>query len=319
MPRSVPSSTKNRKFEKKISINSKNELKLYRELLLLLQTPRRYEAIWPVIQQFGLKHSLSVSGLDRLKRRVLSEGLNKLKLKWKGSRRNIVDLYSPLPISDVNFLEVAMAFHLRSYLCCQTALFWNELTDQVPRTFYIAQERPSTSSKTAAPDCFDDFELRDTFVKRPKEHPNIAAFGEYRFVFLARAYTGSAGVELRHIPFKQEKVSTLITGLERTLLDCIAVPENAGGISNVVDATKRAAQRINLGSLFELYRKLEFKYPHWQRVGLLLERVGYPELAKKWRAKFGAPKNKFYLTKGYKLAWEFDESWSVYYPRGLFR
>ncbi|MBI3897328.1 MAG: hypothetical protein HY308_03415 [Gammaproteobacteria bacterium] len=319
MPLKTSSSAKNKKSEKKVSVNSKNELKLYRELLPLLHTPRRYEAIRPVINQFGLEQNLSVSGLGRLERRVLSEGLNKLKLKWKGSYRTIPDIYSTLPSTDVNPLEVAIAFYPRSYLCYQTALFWNELTKQVPRTFFIAQERPSTSSKTVAPENFDDFELRDAFVKPPKEHPNVASLGEYRFVFLARAYTGSAGVELRDIPFKQKKVPTLITGLERTLLDCIAVPENAGGISNVVDATKQAAERIKLDSLIELYSQLEFKYPHWQRIGLLLDRVGHLKLAKRWGAQFGPPKNKFYLTKGYKLEWEFDESWGVYYPRGLFK
>lgn len=302
-----------------VSVYSKNESALYRELLPFFHTPRRYEAIAPAINQFGLKRNLSENGLNRLKARVLSEGVKKLKLRWKGSHKAHVDLYSSLPSDEANPLEIAVAFHPKSYLCYQTALFWNGLTEQVPRTFYIAQERPGTSSKTAAPKRFDEFELRDAFVKSPKEHPNVAVFGDYRFVFLARAYTGNAGVESRQILFQGKKVPVLITGLKRTLLDCISAPENAGGISDIVDAIKRSADKIEISALIDLYSQLELKYPHWQRVGLLLERAGALRLAKKWRAHFGSPKNKFYLGKGYRLGWELDEPWSVYYPPGFFK
>ncbi|TAM45819.1 MAG: hypothetical protein EPN55_07380 [Gammaproteobacteria bacterium] len=284
---------------------------------MLLHTPRRYEELAPVIDQFGQEQNLSANGIYRLKTRVLTEGLNKLALRWKGSKK--INLYSSLPNSDANPLEIAVAFSPRSYLCYQTALFWNELTEQVPHTFYIATERSGTSYKSAAPESFDEFELRDAFVKLPKEHPNVASFGEYRFVFLARAYTGNAGVESRLIPFKQVKVQIRITGLERTLLDCISAPENAGGIANAVDAMRRAADRIEIGTLIELYTKLHFKYPHWQRVGLLLDRLVSPTYAEKWKSHFGIPKHKFYLAKGYKLGWEFDQLWGVYYPKGLFR
>lgn len=319
MPNASSSTKKSKPPEKKISVSSKNESKLYRELLPLLHTPRRHEAFAPIIEQFGLERNLSRNGLNRLKARVLSEGLDRIKLQWKGSHKITTDIYSSLPSSEVSPLEIAVAFHPRSYLCYQTALFWNELTEQVPRTFYIAKERPGTSSKTAARESFDEYELRDAFVKLPKEHPNVAMFGEYRFVFLARAYTNNAGVETRLVPFKKNMVPTLITGLERTLLDCISAPENAGGIANVVDAMRRASNRVDIELLIELYTKLEFKYPHWQRIGLLLERIASPKHAMKWRVRFGIPKSKFYLAKGYKLGWEFDESWSVYYPQGLFR
>ena len=306
--------------EKKVSVNSRNEAKIYRELLQLLEKPRRSAEIDPVITQFGLDKNLSESGKRRLKNKVFDEGLNQIKLKWKsGSSPSRAHLYSSLPDKDINAFEVAIAFHPNSYLCYQTALFWNELTEQVPQTFFIAQERPKTSPKSKAAESFDDFELRDAFVKLPIGHPNVAIFGNYRYIILARAYTGNAGVKAKKISFKGKKVTIPITGTERTLLDCISVPENAGGISNVVDAIKLGAKNIDLKIFYDLYRKLEFKYPHWQRVGLLFEKLGYSELAKEWRSQFGVPRNKFFLAKGYKLEWDFDESWSIYSPPGLFK
>jgi predicted transcriptional regulator of viral defense system len=109
-----------------------------------------------------------------------------------------------------------------------------------------------------------------------------------------------------------------MTGLERTLLDCASVPENAGGIANVIEAFERGLKRLDYEAFLSMYRQLSFKYPHWQRIGLLFEKLGAQELAQKWKAEFGTPMNKFFISKEYKLDWEFDASWKIYYPTGLF-
>lgn len=303
-----------------VSVNSRNEEKIHRELLHALEKPLRAVEIGSVIEHFVAEQNLSESGSRRIRSRVLKEGIREVGLKWKGpSSRSSASLYTSLPDEEINPLEIATAFHPKSYLCYQTALFWNELTGQVPRTFYIGQERPPTSSKEQIPISFDDFELRDAFVKALVERKNVGTFGQYRYIILVRTYTGNAGVEVRKIPFNGKMITTSITGLERTLLDCISVPENAGGISNVIEAIRLGAKKIDIDIFYGLYTKLRFKYPHWQRVGFLFDRLGYANLAKKWKSRFGLPKNKFYLTKGYKLEWEFDEAWSTYFPRGLFK
>jgi predicted transcriptional regulator of viral defense system len=309
-----------RKETSLIAVNSRNEPKIFRELLHALEKPHRSTETDLIIEEFVAQQNISGSGARRIRSRAFKEGIREIGLKWKGpSSRSQKHLYSSLRDEEINPLEVATAFHPKSYLCYQTALFWNELTEQVPQTFYIGQERPETSSKAQIPVNFDDFELRDAFVKVPVEHKTVGMFGQYRYIILVRAYTGNAGVEERKIPFNGKKITASITGLERTLLDCISVPENAGGISNVIEATRLAAEKIDIDLLFDLYTKLRFKYPHWQRVGLLFDRLGYTDLEKKWKNRFGSPKNKFFLTKGYKLEWEFDDAWSIYFPRGLFK
>lgn len=303
-----------------VVVNSRNEPKIYRELLHALEKPHRATETDLFVEEYVSKLNLSVSGSRRIRSRALREGIHEIGIKWKGpSSRSSARLYSSLPDEEINPLEVATAFHPKSYLCYQTALFWNELTEQVPRTFYIGQERPRASSKEQAPVSFDDFELRDAFVKAPIEHKNVGTFGQYRYIILVRTYTGNAGVEVRKIPFNGKMITTSITGLERTLLDCVSVPENAGGISNVIEATRLGAIKIDIDIFFELYKKLRFKYPHWQRVGFLFDRLGYANHAKKWKSRFGSPRNKFFLTKGYKLGWEFDKEWSIYFPHGLFK
>lgn len=303
-----------------VSVNSRNEEKIRRELLHALEKPLRAVEIDSVIEHFVTEQNLSESGSRRIRSKALKEGIREVGLKWKGpSSRSSVSLYTSLPDEEINPLEIATAFHPKSYLCYQTALFWNELTEQVPQTFYIGQERPETSSKGQTPESFDDFELRDAFVKAPMEHKNVGTFGQYRYIILVRAYTGNAGVESRKISFNGKKITISITGLERTLLDCISVPENAGGISNVVEAIRLGSKNIDIDLFYKLYQKLGFKYPHWQRVGFLFDRLGYKNIAKEWKDRFGIPKNKFFLTKGYKLEWDFDKLWSIYFPHGLFK
>jgi predicted transcriptional regulator of viral defense system len=303
-----------------VSVNSRNEESIYRELLHALEKPLRAAEIDSVIKQFVVEKNLSFLGSSRIRSKAVKGGIHEVGLKWKGpSSRSLVHLYTSLSDKEINPLEIAIAFYPESYLCYQTALFWNELTEQVPQTFYIGQERPETSSKGEIPESFDDFELRDAFVKAPMEHKNVGTFGQYRYIILVRAYTGNAGVVSKKISFYGKKITTSITGLERTLLDCISVPENAGGISNVIEASRLGFKNIDIDLFYKLYQKLGLKYPHWQRVGFLFDRLGYSNLANEWKNLFGYPKNKFFLTKGYKLGWDFDEVWSIYYPHGLFK
>lgn len=305
------------------AVNSRNEVALYRDLLNSLEHPCRLSDIRPIVNQFGLERNISEAGLRRLEGRVIRDGVHKIRLKWKkASSTYPVVLYSVLPDEKINPLRVALAIIPKGYLCYQTALFWNGLTEQIPQTFYIAQERPagrSLSRLSREPIVLDDMELRDAFVKRAHEYGSIATFGEYRYIVLARAHSGRAGVISKTVHFRSDKVAVSITGIERTILDCITVPEYAGGISNVIEATRIAAKDVSIDRLYKLYLKLNLKYPHWQRVGLIFDRLGFSNVANEWKTHFGNPKNKFYIAKGYRLEWEFDQTWNVYFPRGLFR
>jgi predicted transcriptional regulator of viral defense system len=306
----------------RVAVNSRNEKRYLSELVEVLKKPRRHNELKEAIKRFGLSHNLTDSGLRRIEAKLSGErGLKEINLKWKaGAPLPVPRLFSTASAADIHPLEVASALHRKSYLCYHTALFWNQLTEQVPTTYYIAIERPYTSSLGAQPakEPLDDFVLRDVFVRTHNEHKNVATLRDARFVTIARAYSGAAGVVHRTVQVGERNIEIAITGLERTLIDCIAVPEDAGGISNVIDALKAGASSIDFDVLVALYDELEFKYPHWQRIGLLLQKLGLEEQAKRWASKFGQPKNKFFIAKGYRLEWEFDNEWSIYYPRGLF-
>lgn len=307
----------------RVAVNSQNEKRYLTELVDILKQPRRYDELTETVKQFGIDRNLTDSGLRRLETRLSTQNfLKEIPLKWSATapspRRR---LYSTRSIDTIHPLEVAIALHRKSYLCYHTALFWNHLTEQVPSTFYIAVERPATSPpphrSSSKPEPLDDFVLRDVFLKAHTEHTNVATFRASRFVAIARAYSGAAGVDRRTVHFEDRAVEISVTGLERTLLDCIAVPEDAGGVGNVIEAVKTAGSLIDFDKFSALYDQLAFKYPHWQRIGLLFTKLGFDDFASRWKARFGNPRNKFFLARGYRLEWEFDDMWSVYYPAGL--
>lgn len=289
---------------------------LFSRLVSELAAPRRLTAIERAVTEAAEAAGLSPSSLSRLKSKILDVGVHEIRLKWPNSSPR-VRVYSSAEPATLSPLEVAMGMVDGGYLCYQTALFWNELSDQVPRTLYLAKERPSSSPTTPAPEKWSDIELRDNFTKLPSDHRNVAHFNRYRIVLLERAATGCAGVDIRETGVDDRRVQIRVTGLERTLLDCASVPENAGGIANVIEAFERSSDRIELNRLASTYAKLGFKYPHWQRVAFLLLHFGDKSLAHQWMSSFGAPKNKFFLAKGYNLDWKFDQDTQIYYPPGV--
>lgn len=285
-------------------------------LLREFESPIRASKLNSRIAHVATSHAFDRRQETALTSQLFSNGLHELSLKWPKSAVS-TEIYCSRNEESIHPLEVALALVEGGFLCYQTALYWNELTDQVPHTYYVAKERPKTSSKSKPPETWDDFQLRDAFVKPASEHKKIAVFRDHKIILLDRSYTAKAGVEARSLSVLPGSRAILITNLERTLLDCASVPENAGGLSSVIDAFEIARHRLKLDVLLELYEKLDFKYPHWQRIGFLLKHFVDENLSTEWARFFGKPKNKFYLAKGYTLDWKFDAEFSIFYPNGI--
>lgn len=291
---------------------------LYKVLLELLRTPMRSKKIETLVEKYGKEFGISASSITRLKSTLFEEGLKKVKIRWQLGAKKI-DLYSSLPLEKLNALEVAQSFYNNAYVCYHSALFWNELIDQVPKTIYIAHERPVTSVVSPRPPSWDDMKLRDAFIKSPQAHNQTAIVGDYKIILLHRAFSDSSTIETKYVSFDGTQTKIRTTNLERTLIDCAAVPENTGGIISVIDAFKRAKNVINYESFLKIYLNLDFKYPHWQRVGFLLEKFCNFDLSVRWKKDFGIPKNKFYLMKGYRADWKFDFNWNLFYPSSVLK
>ena len=155
-------------------------------------------------------------------------------------------------------------------------------------------------------------------MKPPRETARQAAYQGVKYTLAERNATGLLGVTGRSIVFNNKRIRFKVSDLERTLLDCAVFPHRAGGIRNVMEIFAKAKRRLSIERLLSYYRQLDFTYPYWQRIGLILEKTAGKNATRDWRDAFGEPGFTFYLDRLYKSNWKIDPRWKVAYPPGLF-
>ena len=239
-----------------------------------------------------------------------------LELRWNRAARITRKIYAPR--RPLHPAEIAMAIFKDGYICFGTALYWNEITGQVPSHYYVTRERKTKSGMTHLME-IDDYYLQDQFMKPAVESSNFATHEGYKFILVDRNPTGNLGVISRNISLTEQRISIRYTNLERTLLDCAIFPDRAGGIKNVVECFLESRNRLSIDKMDNYYKKLNLTYPYWQRIGLILEKTNTVKKTRKWRESFGVPQHGFYIDRMFKSNWNFDESWKVSYPPGLFQ
>jgi len=205
---------------------------------------------------------------------------------------------------------VASAAKPGAYLCHYTAMHLHELTDQVPETIYANFEQrpvaPPASPPTQA--------SIDAAFRRPQRlTTNICPLWDKRLCMVNGKHTGRRGVEEKTdadgLPFS-------VTGIERTLIDITVRPAYAGGVSEVLEAYRRAADRVSLNKLSATLKKMEFVYPYEQSIGFYLEHSGAYEASRIELFRAHPFKFDFYLTYAMKKT-KYSARWRVHFPAGL--
>jgi len=211
---------------------------------------------------------------------------------------------------EISAFSLALNLKKNSYFTHYTALFWHNLTDQIPKTIYVNYEQSKKNAKDAelAQDRIDR-----AFSNRPRISSNIAAFGDHKICLLNGKFTNRTGVTEIITP---ENDKIMVTEIERTLIDVVVRPAYSGGIHEVLNAYKKAAGRVSINKLSAMLRKLNYIYPYHQAIGFYLQRAGvYREaqirLLKKFDFEFD-----FYITHQMKET-EYSKEWRLYYPKGF--
>lgn len=211
---------------------------------------------------------------------------------------------------EVSPFVVACAAKPGAYLCHYTAMHVHALTDQVPETIYTNFEQrplpPSTSPPTQA--------SIDAAFRRPQRlTTNICPLWDRRLCMVNGKHTNRLGVEER----KDEKsMSFSVTSLERTLIDIAVRPAYAGGVSEVLEAYRRAANRVSLNKLSATLKNLDFVYPYEQSIGFYLEHSGAYEKSRLDLFRSAPFEFDFYLTYAMKKT-EYSSRWRIHFPAGL--
>lgn len=205
--------------------------------------------------------------------------------------------------------SLALSIRRNSYLTHGSAVWVHALTDLIPQKIFInAEQSPKQSQSTALIQ-----HSIDLAFSRPARTSRL--FYKYKnseIVVLSGKNTARLGVI--QVPLS-ENLKVDVTNLERTLIDITVRPNYAGGIYEVLEAYKRAADRISTNRLAALLKKLNYTYPYHQSIGFLMQRAGYPPNKYAFMSEIGMDVD-FYLLHGMKSK-QYDSKWRLFYPEGL--
>ncbi|HYP39310.1 MAG TPA: hypothetical protein VEX13_03035, partial [Chloroflexia bacterium] len=59
--------------------------------------------------------------------------------------------------------------------------------------------------------------------------------------------------------------------IERTLIDIVVRPAYSGGVMAIVEAYKRAANKVSVERMVEVLAQLQYVYPYHQAIGFFME------------------------------------------------
>jgi hypothetical protein len=195
------------------------------------------------------------------------------------------------------------------YLSHGTAAFLHGLTDQLMKVIYVNKEQ---SAKPRGNSILSQERIDNAFRGKQRESSFIYTYKGSRFLVLSGKFTGQ--LEIGSIPVNSEE-NVQATKLERTLIDISVRPTYAGGVYQVLEAYKRARERLSVGTLLATLRQLDYIYPYHQVIGFYLQRAGYAPRQYLRFNELGIHFD-FYLSYGIKEQ-EYDSTWHLFFPKGF--
>lgn len=207
-------------------------------------------------------------------------------------------------------LEVAASIRTpKSYLCHSSALFMHKLLDRLPKQLCVnyeqsAKPKPSGGLTQASIDrAFQGKQRESAFIFRYKENEIVVLSGKC-----------TRGLEVLELPVATG-AKVRVTSLERTLIDVTVRPRYAGGVEHVLEAYRRARNKISIPQLIATLQKLDHVYPYHQAIGYYLERAGFPSKQFSRLRELGMDWD-FCLAHNMRST-AFDTGWRLHHPKGL--
>jgi len=218
-------------------------------------------------------------------------------------RRIILYSWGEVPI-----LSVALALNKDAYLSHYSAVFFHNLTDQIPKTIYINVEQGE--KKTTRQKLVQE-NIDRAFANRQRMSNNTAVWNDYKICILNGKFTNKLGVIETQL---EDKAKIFSTNVERTLIDITVRPAYSGGVFEVLNAFRLAKEKVSINKLAATLKKLDYVYPYHQAIGFYVERSQcYKESQIKLLKKIPIIYD-FYLAHGMKEV-EYSKEWKLYYPR----
>jgi len=204
--------------------------------------------------------------------------------------------------------EVYLSLAANAYLSHYTAMGYHQLTEQLPKTYYVNHE---LTPKNIEQDPLTQEGIDAAFAKAPRVSHTIAEYKGDRIVLLNSKF--AKGLGIIEEPWGGRPVR--MTNIERTLIDCAVKPEYAGGVYEVAKAFKLARGRASSNTMYAMLKKLDYVYPYYQVLGFYLELAEFDSVILKRLAEIPMP-YKFYLTKG-MVDPDYSKRWNLFYPKSF--
>ena len=206
--------------------------------------------------------------------------------------------------------ELTLSLASKSYFSHYTAMYFHNLTMQIPKTIYLNNEQtPKPKSETG----LDQRRIDFAFRMKTRLSNRSADYNEYKIFLLNGKNTGNTGVIETDGP---DNSKVRVTSIERTLIDIAVRPEYAGGPFEVLRAYKNAADFVSINKLSAILKKIDYVYPYHQVIGFYVDKSGayrksQIDLLRKQEMIYD-----FYLMHRMKNP-QYSSAWKLYYPEGL--
>ena len=275
-------------------------------------SPLSESRLQPVL--YDICYELDIASQARFLRRLLEEKIV-YEFEFKGQRGDRKRYFSSNP--EVSPYEAACALWPSAYFCNLTAVFYHNLTNQIPSSIYLAKEgkgREKDKPPARKNIALANESIFQAFIKPPRSTSSQYKLPKGTIILTERADRGETGVVTLSDAHKLLPAGSRVTSLERTLIDVCVNPHYNGGIMSILDYYREAASRIDAEKLIDIYRHLSYLYPYWQAIGFICERAGVEKVPEKLFKAFKVV-NEFYLDHNAKTTWAYDEKWKIHYPR----
>ncbi len=197
-----------------------------------------------------------------------------------------------------------------TYFSHLTAAYFNDLIQKEPNTLYVNTEQ---SRKKTYASVLEQGSIDIAFRNPARISKNFIELNGKTIYHINSKYSECLGVVSN--PDKIKNVELKYTDLERTLVDMTVRPQYSGGVKNVLEVFKRAAEKIDVEKILTYLKKLNYAYPYQQCIGFYLQRVDFDETKLKNFKGIGMEFD-FYLCNEIQQP-AYSEEWKLYYPKSL--
>jgi hypothetical protein len=104
--------------------------------------------------------------------------------------------------------------------------------------------------------------------------------------------------------------------VERTLIDIAVRPEYGGGVFEVLEAYRRASDKVSINRLTAHLKSINYIYPYHQVIGFYLTKAGSYRQSQIDLLRRFEISHDFYLMHQIQDK-EYSSEWRLSYPKGL--